>query len=184
MVSGQNDLHPWQCGVWGGEVPLANAYRHINQGDAGAEVRIRLVGVDKGVLSPIADHQTQSHEREGPEEDKGRRLAVEAVQGVQEGVVAELPESRLEAVLRLTLAEKVPRQVEPDQKDEASDVVQEVEDVVTLVADGGRQVVGAVALDVVMFYVVVKVRVPGVAHEGVGDVGKRGVEEAQDGPVF
>ncbi|TKW51113.1 hypothetical protein CTA1_12224 [Colletotrichum tanaceti] len=148
--------------------------------DAGAKVRVRLVGVDEGVLAPVADHQAQAEQQQRAEEDKGGGAAVEAVQGAEDGVVAELPEGRLPGVAQLALAEEVARQVEPDEEEEAGDVAEEVEGVVALVADGGGQVVGPVALDVVVLDVVVEVGVPGVAHEGVGDVGEGGVEGPQE----
>jgi len=50
---------------------------------------------------------------------------------------------------------------------------------VALEADGRRQVARAVALDVVVLDVVVVVRVPGVAHEGVHDVGEEVVDEGE-----
>lgn len=50
----------------------------------------------------------------------------------------------------MALADEVTRQVEPDEEDEAADVVEQVPNVVALIADGGRKVVGSIP-----FYVMV-----------------------------
>lgn len=54
--------------------------------------------------------------------------------------------------------------------------MQEVPEAVPLVPDGGAQVARAVALNMVVLHMVVKVRVPGVAHQGVQQVGEGEVE--------
>lgn len=54
--------------------------------------------------------------------------------------------------------------------------MEEVEDVVTLIAKRGRQVVGSVALDVVVLDMMVEVAVPGMAHERIEHVGEGVVE--------
>lgn len=54
--------------------------------------------------------------------------------------------------------------------------MQEVYKFVTLVSDGGREVVRTIAFHVVMLDMVVKVRVPRVTHQRISDVWKELVE--------
>lgn len=128
------------------------------------------------MLSPVANHQAESHDGKRKQEHKESSPPVELPHGVMERIAAQLPECRLGGKQRPALADKVEGQVKPHQQIEASDIVQKLPYVVSLVADGRAQIVRAVALDVVVFDVVVKVTVPGVAHQGVGDVGEAQVE--------
>lgn len=128
------------------------------------------------MLAPVANHQAEAHDGQRQQEHKDGRPPVELPHGVLQGVAAELPEGRLEREHRPVLPEEVEGKLEPDEEVEAPDVVQEVPEAVALVPDGGAQVVRAVALDVVVLDVVVEVRVPGVAHEGVQQVGEGEVE--------
>lgn len=100
---------------------------------------------------------------------------------VQESVGAVFRNGGLQGQFVILLAGKVEREVEPDQEEESSDVVQEVPDVVSLVSKGGGKIVRAVAFDVVVFDVVVVVRVPGMTHERFQDVREA---EVEDRPVF
>lgn len=91
-------------------------------------------------------------------------------------IVEELPKEDPGTIYGLTLAEKVQWEVEPDEEKEAAEVVEEVKQIVALVSEGGGEIVRSVALDVVVFHVVVIVAVPCVAHQWIGDVGKVHVE--------
>lgn len=79
----------------------------------------------------------------------------------------------------MPLADEIQGEFEPDEEEEAADVAEEVREVVALVAHGGGEVTGPVALDVVVLDVVVVVRVPRVAHQRIGDVGEDRVEEPE-----
>lgn len=161
---------------------VRKTYGHVDQRDARPVVGVRLVGVDEGVLAPVPDHEAEPHQGQGEQEDEQGRVAIKEEQGEEGGVVSELPAGGLESHLGAVLAEEVQGQVEPDEEEEAPEVVQEVPDVVALVPHGGREVVRPVALDVVVLHVMVEVRVPGVAHQGVGDVGEQQVEGARPRP--
>lgn len=126
----------------------------INEGDARPVVAVRLVSVNKRVLTPVADHQAKAHDRQRQYEDEDGSPPVELPHGVLQRIAAELPERRLAREERPVLADEVAWEVEPYKEVEPPNVVQEVPDVVTLVSDGGRLVVGAVALDVMMFNMV------------------------------
>lgn len=152
-------------------------YGDVDQRDAGPVVGVGLVGVDERVLAPVAHHEPGAHQHERHQEDEEGRPAVDLEQRQERGVVGQLPEGRLERERGAVFPEEVQRQVAPDEEVEASDVVQEVPDVVPLVAEGGGQVVGPVAFDVVVLHVVVEVCVPRMAHQRVGDVRERDIEQ-------
>lgn len=59
--------------------------------------------------------------------------------------------------------------------------MQEIPNVVPLVADGRREILGSIAFDVVMFDVVIIVRIPRVTHQGLQNVRKCPIEP---GPVL
>ena len=127
--------------------------------------------VDEGVLAPVSDHEAQAHDGERDEEDEGGGAGVDVREhGVEEEVGCDFAAAGLEGEGGLAVGEEVPGELEPDEEVEAAEVVEEVEDVVALVADRRGKVVGPVAFDVVVLDVVEVVRVPGVAHERVHDV--------------
>lgn len=156
------------------------AYRDVNQSDARAKVGVGVDFVDEGMLAPVANHQAHAelHERQ-QEHAEGRAPGHISPEEEEGGVVADFPEGGFAGEIGLALAEEVQRQLQPDQEEEATDVAEEVEEVVALIADGRGEVLGAVALDVVVLDVVVIVGVPGVAHERVGDVGEQLVKPAE-----
>lgn len=154
-------------------------YRNVNERDARSVVRVWLLIVDKGVLAPIAHHHTQTHQDKGDQKDANGCLPVVLEGRVQQHVAAQLPEEGLGGESVPLARDKVERQLGPDQHDEAADVVQKVPERVPLVAHGGGQISGAVALDVVVLDVVVKVGIPRVSHERVEQVGERVVKEAE-----
>lgn len=154
-----------------------STYRDINQGNTRPKVRIRIDLIDKRVLTPVAHHEAyaQEHKREDECEESRARVhpLIERVDGA---VIAQLPRPSLDSQQSLALADKVERELEPDKEEKAADVAQEIAEVVALVPHCGRQIAGPVALDMVVFDVVVEVRVPGMAHERVRDVGEERVE--------
>ena len=159
---------------------LDGAYGDVDERDAAPKVRVGLDLVHEGVLAPVAHHEPETHQRERDEQRPHGRAQVDEARGaVQEQVGAGLGSARLERGARLALAHEVRRQVDPDEEKEAGDVVGKVPGVVALVADGGAEVVGAVALDVMVLDVVVVVCVPGVAHERIEDVGEGAVEPGE-----
>lgn len=89
------------------------------------------------MLAPVAHHEAQAQEQERAEENECGRLAIEAVEGVKNGVVEQFPEARLDAVGDLPLSQEVPGQVKPHEEEKTTNVVKEMENVVTLVSDGG-----------------------------------------------
>lgn len=74
-----------------------------------------------------------------------------------EGHAGDFGEEGFGGELGLVFAEKVEWEVEPDEEEEAAEVVEEVPDVVALVADCGGEVFRAVSFDVVVFHVVIVV---------------------------
>lgn len=151
-------------------------HRDIDQGDTRPVIAVWLVPVHERMLAPVADHQAKTHDGQRQQEHKDGRPPVELPHGVLQGVAAELPEGCLEREHRPVVPQEVEGKLEPDEEVEPPDVMQEVPDAVPLVPDGGAQVAGAVALDVVVLDVVVEVRVPGVAHKGVQQVREGEVE--------
>lgn len=123
------------------------------------------------MLAPVSDHEAQAHDCEGEQEYERRGSRVDVrVHGVEEEVGCEFAAARFEREIGLAVGEEVARELEPDEEVEATEVVEEVEDVVALVADRRGEVVRAVAFDVVVLHMVEVVRVPGVAHQRVHDV--------------
>lgn len=154
------------------------AYCNIDQSNAGEEIRVGIRRIHEGVLAPITHHKTQTHDGkwENKDEKSGARINV-GIEQVDGDIVAEFPESRFEGKFDLALPPEIQRELQPDQKDESAHVARKVEDAVSVVEHGGAQVVLAVALDVVVFDMVVVVRVPSMAHHGIKYVGEEGVEE-------
>lgn len=131
------------------------------------------------MLSPVANHQTQSHKHEGQQQDTEGSPRIDPEQGNQHGVIGQLPECSPESQASLSLAKKIHGQVDPDEKEEATDIVEEVPDVVALVNESGGEVLRAVSLDVMVLYVVIKVGVPGMTHQRIRDVGKIQVKQPE-----
>ncbi len=155
-------------------------YRYVDQRDARPEVRVRLIGVNKRMLAPVANHEAHTHEQKRGNKDKGGGLAVESVHGADVCIVGHLPERRLESIPGLSLPQEVERQVEPDHEEEAADVVKKVENVVTLVSNSRGEIVGPVAFDVMVLDMVVKVRVPCMSHERIRDIRENFVDNAEN----
>lgn len=153
--------------------------RNIDQGNARPKIRVWLVLVNKGVLSPVTDHQGDTEQTKGDDQNNDGGGMVEAPGSVDGSIGAQLPEARLSSQHRPAGTPEVAGQVQPDEEVEAAQVVQEIDKAVTLVAYGGREIVGPVALDMVVLDVVVEVAVPRVAHEGVHDIGEQRVEQGK-----
>lgn len=134
------------------------------------------------MLAPVSDHEAESKQAERDEQDECRSARVD-VRGheVQESVGSVLGSGGLEGQFVVLLAREVEWQVEPDEEQKAADVVREVPDIVSLIAQRGRKIVWPVAFDVMVLDVVVVIRVPSVAHQRFQDVREAEVEES---PVF
>lgn len=167
----------------GSVIPVieAEAIRgHIQQSDTRAEVAVRFRLIDEAVLAPVADHQTQSQKSEGEEihEQRGAEADIRSEEVVHP-IGAEFEEGGLGRHAPLASADEGGRQVHPHEEAEARDVEGEVRWTVALVADGGGDVIGPVPFDMVVLDVVEVVGVPGVAEEGIEEVGEGGVEEGE-----
>ena len=144
-------------------VPVAG---HVDQSDGGTQVGSGIDVVDKGVLAPVTDHQCDAHLQQGQHEHEERGAEVLASADVDEGVRGEFRDEGPDGQSALVLAEEVHWEIDPDEEEETTNVVEEMYKLVALVADRAGEVVGAVGFGVVVFDVVVIVRVPGVAHQG------------------
>lgn len=153
--------------------------RNIHQRHTRAVIRVGLIGVDKRVLAPVADHESDAEEEQRQPKDKRRGRGVGLEGGKQRNVAANLPEGGLAGQHGPAGPPEVARQVEPHKEEEAAEVHEEVRQAVALVTDRRRQVARAVALDVVVLDVVVEVAVPRVAHERIHDVGKQLVDDGK-----
>ena len=153
-------------------------YGNVDDSDAGAEVRVRLDLVDKRVLCPVPNHHAEAHNGERNQEHETRSPRIhEGEHAIQEQVVSNLETACLEREIGLPRAKKVPRQIEPAEEVEAAHIVQEMPDIIPLVAHGGAQIVWSVGFDVVVLDVVEVVRVPGMAHERIRDIREHRIEE-------
>lgn len=120
------------------------------------------------MLAPVSNHQATSHDQQRQKENEDRCAGVDIViQQINRRVVAELPESCAAGIAELTLPPEVEREFGPDEEKESADVASKVKPVVAVVKHCGAQVIGAVALDMVMLDVVVVVRVPGMPEHRV-----------------
>lgn len=128
------------------------------------------------MLAPVSNHEANAEQEQRQQECKECGSGIVAEQQVNSCVVGELPEGGFACQHELSIADEIRGQVEPDEEEEATDIVEEVKDVVTLIAQRGGQVVGSIALDVVVLDVVVEVAVPGVAHERIEHVWEGVVE--------
>lgn len=88
------------------------------------------------MLAPVADHEGEAQDGEGEEEDEGAGERVEFGHGVEEDVAGGFAHEGSHGEIFLALADEVEGEFEPDEEEEAGVVVEEVEDVVALVADG------------------------------------------------
>lgn len=159
---------------------LGNTYGNVDQGNAGAKVGVWIDVVDKSMLPPVAHHEADAQLQQGQQEDEQGGLPGDiGPEQVDGRVIETLAEGRLDGEIDLALAEEVQRQLQPDEEVEAADVAEKVAQLVALVADGGRQVVGPVAFDVMMLDMMIVVGVPGVAHQRIGEVGEQLVEPGQ-----
>ena len=114
------------------------AYWNIDEGDAGAIVAIGLHLIDQRVLTPVADHKADSQQEEGKQEDKCCWLGVPSPHAIHERIAGDFGEEGSDAEVVLLALDEVQWQLEPDEEHEASDVVEEVADVIALVADRRR----------------------------------------------
>lgn len=62
----------------------------------------------------------------------------EAIHYVDEEVVSDLPETRLETLEELAFAEEVARELKPNEEKESADIAQKIGQLVTLVPDCRR----------------------------------------------
>lgn len=132
------------------------------------------------MLAPVADHQAQSEEKQGEDEDEERCVSVhKAIHAVDEEVVSDLPGSRLETLEDLAFPEEVARKLKPHEEKKSAEVAQKIGQLVSLVPDRRGQIVRPIPFHVMMLDVVVVVRVPRMSHERIGDVGKERVNEPE-----
>lgn len=128
------------------------------------------------MLSPVSYHQAEPHHGQRQQEHKQRSPVVQLPHGILEHIASYLPERLLRRHHQPVLPDEVGRELVPDEEVEPRHIQQEVPRAVPLVPERGAQVLGPVALDVVVLHVVVEVAVPRVAHERVQDVGEVEVE--------
>lgn len=120
------------------ELARGQAYRNIDEGDAGAVIAIGLQLIDQRVLTPVADHEAYPQQEEGKQEDKGCWFGVPSPHSVHERIAGDFGEEGSDAEVVLLALDEVQWQLEPDKEHEASNVVEEVADVIALVANGRR----------------------------------------------
>jgi len=137
---------------------------HVEEGYAAPVVRVWIDVVDEGVLAPISDHEAEAEEEEGENVDEEGWAEVLTGHEVEEGVVCCFPKGAFEGDGVFFLLEEVEGKIEPDQKVKTTNVVEEVWEGVSLVTNGGAEIIWAIAFNVVVFNVMIIVGVPGVAH--------------------
>ena len=113
---------------------LSGTYWYIDECDAGPQIMVRINFVDQRMLSPVREHHCQAHEEQWSKQRKCRCLGVD-VKGheIQKCVAAHLGCKCSKGQSGLVLLEEVEWKVEPDEKEEAPFIAQEVEYVVSLV---------------------------------------------------
>lgn len=112
-------------------------YRNVNERNARAIIGVGLIEIDKGMLAPVANHETKSHEKQRNQDDTEGGPRVQFEQIVYRVVCAQLPECCLHGDGGSSLAEEVTRQIEPDEEVEFADIMEEVKNVVALVPESG-----------------------------------------------
>ena len=143
-------------------------HRNIDQCNTGAEIGVGILGINKRMLAPISDHETHSHDsqREDQREECCARVDI-VVENINHGVVAQFPECGPDGILGLSLSPKVHRKVKPYKKKEPANIAGKVKEAVAVAPHGCAQIIRTISLDVVVFDVVVKVRIPRVSEKRV-----------------
>ena len=157
-------------------------YGYIDQRDAGSEVRVRIYFIHEGMLTPVPHHQAQTHEHERDPEREHRGPGIDA-EGhvVQKRITRRFRQESFDSKIRLSLTEKVHRQIPPDKKEEPAKILRKTPRRIALIPNRRREITRPIALDMMVLDVVVVVRVPGMTHQRLQDVGERDVEPV---PVF
>lgn len=129
------------------------------------------------MLTPVPDHQAQTHEEERDPEGEDGCLGTDAKgHVVQEHIARRFRQESLDSQIRLSLAEEVHRQIQPDKKEEPPKILSKTPRRVALIPDRRRQIIRPVAFDMVMLDVVVIVRVPSMAHQRLEHIRKGDVK--------
>lgn len=131
------------------------------------------------MLPPISDHESHAEQQERKQDGEEGGSMVHLIQRVHAGVRGKLPKGSFGRNAGSALSEEVQGQIEPDENVEATDVMEEMPNVVPLIAQRRRKVVGPVPLYVMVLDMVVEVRVPRVSHERIQDVREELVEEGK-----
>jgi hypothetical protein len=116
------------------------------------------------MLAPVSDHKAEAEEEKGEDVDEEGWAEVLTGHEVEESVVCCFPKGAFQGEGVFFLLEEVEREIEPDKEVKMADVVEEVWEGVSLVTNGGAEIIWAIAFNVVVFDVVIIVGVPGVAH--------------------
>lgn len=131
------------------------------------------------MLTPITCHESQPHKSERNQEHKYGRASVHTCEEkVQESIVAQLASTSLECEGRFPSSQEISGQIKPDQEVESSDISQEVPYIISLIANCGRKIIWAVALDVMVLDVMKVVRIPCMAHQRIEDIWEQLVDES------
>ena len=131
---------------------------NVYEGDGGTKVGIGLDFVYKGVLTPITDHETEAGEGKGKYEgeESGGKVHVNGEE-VDKSITRDLRTKDFECRKRFVLAEEVEGEVDPDKEEEAGDVLKEVEDRVSLVANCRGEVIWPISFNMVVLHMMPKI---------------------------
>jgi len=152
-------------------------YRNIQKRDARPEFTIRLVLIHKCMLSPISNHQSRPQQHEWRHKHKDRGRCSPSRQQGDTTQICDLPSQTLARERIASFTIEIPGQIEPDEEEEASEVVQEMPHIIPLTSNRGREVVWPITLHVMVLDVVVEIRVPSVPVKWIQDVWVRRVDK-------
>jgi len=130
----------------------------VYEGDGGAKVGVGLDFVYKGVLTPVTDHETKASEGKGKHkgEESCGKVHVSGEE-VDKSITRDFRTKDFQCRESFLLADEVEGEVDPDKEEEAADVLKEVEDRVSLVANCRGEVIWPISFDMVVLHMMPKI---------------------------
>lgn len=103
-------------------------YLNIYERNTRSIITIRFLLVHECMLAPITHHHASTHQQQRHQEHKNCRPSVRIhfTQRIDEPVISKLPERAPRRVGVFSLAQKIERQVQPDEKEEPPHVMREM----------------------------------------------------------
>ena len=156
---------------------MLTTHRHVNQRDARSKIRVWVHLVDKSVLSPISHHQPDAHHSKRQSECEKCGAEIPFQHHHDEHITCQLGCACLDGQTISLFTDKVKRELDPNEGEKSSNIAREMQERVALIPNGGRKIVRAIALAVMVLDVVVKIRIPSVSHEGLQDIRNQMIEK-------